>query len=129
MTDIRVSPNVTGLKGPTDERPTGVVNPSKLSISGQISTPSAGVVARPEVTPSFESIKDELWQSVQDANRRLEAHNQRLDIALDSSTGVIVVKVTDSATGETLRQIPTEEALRITRSIDSLTGILVDHRE
>jgi flagellar protein FlaG len=79
--------------------------------------------------PSLNTMSGELQESVRSANERLAVYNQRLDIAIDGATGAIVVKVSDSDTGETLRQIPSEEALRITRNIDSLTGILVDQKE
>jgi len=78
---------------------------------------------------SLDALRVELQESVRSANERLAVYNQRLEIAIDGSTGAIVVKVSDSDTGETLRQIPSEEALRITRNIDSLTGILVDQKE
>ena len=77
----------------------------------------------------FEPIRAELEESVAAANDRLAVYNQKLDIAIDGATGAIVVKVSDADTGETLRQIPSEDALRIMRNIDSLTGILVDHKE
>jgi flagellar protein FlaG len=79
--------------------------------------------------PSLDAMRAELQESVRSANERLAVYNQKLEIAIDGATGAIVVKVSDSDTGETLRQIPSEEALRITRNIDSLTGILVDHKE
>jgi uncharacterized FlaG/YvyC family protein len=40
-----------------------------------------------------------------------------------------VVKVSDDKTGEIVRQIPSEDALRVARNIEVLTGILVDHKE
>lgn len=93
---------------------------------------SGGGTSRP-VNPtekaSLDSVRAELQDSVQTANDRLAVYNQKLDIAIDGATGSIVVKVSDADTGETLRQIPSEDALRIMRNIDSLTGILVDHKE
>jgi len=38
------------------------------------------------------------------------------------------VQVRDRESGETIRQIPPEEALQVTRNIDRLTGILVDRK-
>ena len=50
-------------------------------------------------------------------------------VGVDPSTGAVVVKVSDDKTGEIVRQIPSEEALRVARNIEALTGILVDQRE
>ena len=78
---------------------------------------------------SVESIKAELRESVKLANERLSTRGQRVEIGVDGNTGTIVVKVSDVNTGEMVRQIPSEDMLRITRNIDALTGILVDHKE
>jgi len=78
---------------------------------------------------SVESIKAELRESVKLANERLSTRGQRVEIGVDNNTGTIVVKVSDVKTGEMVRQIPSEDMLRITRNIDALTGILVDHKE
>jgi len=41
----------------------------------------------------------------------------------------MVVTITDTMSGEIVKQIPSEQALRMMKNIDSLTGILVDHVE
>jgi hypothetical protein len=40
----------------------------------------------------------------------------------------MIVTVTDRESGETVRQIPPEAAVRISRNIDQLTGIFVDQK-
>lgn len=78
---------------------------------------------------SVAALKNELRESVNAANSRLALNGQRMELGVDDETGSVVVRVSDSKTGEVVRQIPSEDALRITRSIDLLTGILVDQRE
>ena len=113
---------------PEVARPTAVtVAPEKAGLP-----PATGSDARAVggvEKSSLDSMRAELQESVRGANERLAVYNQKLEIAIDGATGAIVVKVSDSDTGETLRQIPSEEALRITRNIDSLTGILVHQKE
>ena len=76
---------------------------------------------------------DELRRGATSQNARLAEANQRMQISIDESTGNIVVEVRNTVTGEVLRQIPTEEALRIARNIDQqtdmLTGVVVDRYE
>ena len=113
---------------PEVARPTAVtVAPEKVGLPPATGsdTRTVGGVEK----SSLDSMRAELQESVRGANERLAVYNQKLEIAIDGATGAIVVKVSDSDTGETLRQIPSEEALRITRNIDSLTGILVDQKE
>jgi len=80
-------------------------------------------------TSAIEVLRAELGDSVRVVNERLAHRGQSLDIGVDPSTGSIVVKVSDDKTGEIVRQIPSEDALRVARNIEVLTGILVDHKE
>ena len=123
-----VQASVQQKPAPEVAKPTAVeAVPEKVGSAPNLGSDSrsANAVER----PSLDSMRAELQESVRGANERLAVYNQKLEIAIDGATGAIVVKVSDSDTGETLRQIPSEEALRITRNIDSLTGILVDHKE
>lgn len=122
-----VQASVQPKPDPEVAKPTAVkVAPEKIGLTptGNDTRPVTGTEKS-----SLDAMRAELQESVRSANERLAVHNQKLEIAIDGATGAIVVKVSDSDTGETLRQIPSEEALRITRNIDSLTGILVDHKE
>jgi flagellar protein FlaG len=80
-------------------------------------------------TSAIEVLRAELGDSVRVVNERLAHRGQSLDIGVDPSTGAVVIKVSDARTGEIVRQIPSEEALRVARNIEVLTGILVDHVE
>ena len=80
-------------------------------------------------TSAIEVLRAELGDSVRVVNEKLAHRGQSLDIGVDPSTGAVVVKVSDDKTGEVVRQIPSEDALRLARNIEALTGILVDHRE
>jgi uncharacterized FlaG/YvyC family protein len=124
-----VSPaSVQQKPAPEVAKPTAVkVTPEKVGLPPNPGSDTRSVSGIEK--PLLDTMRAELQESVRSANERLAVYNQRLDIAIDGATGAIVVKVSDSDTGETLRQIPSEEALRITRNIDSLTGILVDQKE
>lgn len=73
--------------------------------------------------------RSELEESVRVANERLAGRHQQVALGVDQDSGTVIVTVTDSKSGQVVRQIPSEEALRITRNIDELTGILVDTKE
>ena len=48
-----------------------------------------------------------------------------LEFHTDAETGKVVVKITDNATGELVRQIPMEEMLALAKSLDRLQGLLL----
>ncbi|QLF92469.1 flagellar protein FlaG [Pseudomonas sp. ABC1] len=47
-----------------------------------------------------------------------------LNFDLDDSSGKMVVKVTDRASGEIIRQIPSEEALRLAENLEEARSLL-----
>ncbi|MDH4612122.1 flagellar protein FlaG [Pseudomonas sp. BN102] len=52
-------------------------------------------------------------------------HIQRnLSFALDESSGRVVVKVTDAESGELIRQIPSEEVLKLAESLSEARSLL-----
>jgi flagellar protein FlaG len=58
----------------------------------------------------------------------LRESGRELDFRIDADTNRTVVTVRDQTTGEVIRQIPSEEILRIARSLPSPIERLVDLR-
>lgn len=51
---------------------------------------------------------------------------RRLNFEVDETTGRIIIRVTNSQTGEVLRTIPSDEALRTAAKIGEASGLLLD---
>jgi len=66
-----------------------------------------------------------LHEAVAAINRKLEETSQNLRFSVDDGTGKLVVKVVDTATDQVIRQIPSEVAIAISRSLERLQGMLV----
>jgi flagellar protein FlaG len=58
----------------------------------------------------------------------LRSINRSLDFRLDDATGRMVVTLRDATTGEVIRQIPGEEALRIAQRIENGLGMMLDEQ-
>jgi len=54
----------------------------------------------------------------------LAAHN--LTFSIDDDSGRVVVKILDGDTQDVIRQIPSEEALALSRSLDQIKGLLLN---
>lgn len=52
----------------------------------------------------------------------LRAHDQSVRFQVDRATGLTIVHVYENATGELVRQIPTEEIVRIARFLQQMTA-------
>ena len=68
--------------------------------------------------------QEELEQAVTKANSFLQTVQRGLQFRIDKDTNVTVVKVVDSASGETVRQIPAEETLYMLKHLSEMESKL-----
>jgi flagellar protein FlaG len=75
------------------------------------------------------STRAQTAEAVQAAAAKIEEflreNGRELSIRVDDSTGTFVVTVRDVATGDVIRQIPSEEALRVSRALETQAAVLV----
>lgn len=69
--------------------------------------------------------EQELGQALQSINKALEKIAPTLKFSIDDESDRVIVKVVDQQTTEVIRQMPTEEALAISKAIEKLQGLLV----
>lgn len=67
---------------------------------------------------------ESLGEAVSSIKDFVQSIRRDLNFDLDDSSGKMVVKVTDRATGEVVRQIPTEDALRLAESLEEARSLL-----
>lgn len=109
---------------------------SHASVAGVVSTSRPGAPpAEPNATPERVSAeasphlpeqqdRQVLEQAVTSIEGFVQNIRRNLDFALDDSSGRLVVKVTDGATGEVIRQLPSEEVLRLAESLEEVRSLL-----
>jgi len=73
--------------------------------------------ARPVEIPKIESVTRQIDTFLRSTNRALQ-------FRVDDASGRMVVSITDAETGEVIRQVPGEEALRMAERI----GVLLDEK-
>jgi flagellar protein FlaG len=97
--------------------------------------PSSGSVEA--VTPppaSFEANEkvlisgDDLKAAIDHLNSHMQKMNRNVNFSVDGASGKDVVRVTDSNTGETVRQLPSEDMLTFIRNLDNMVGVIFDSR-
>ena len=81
------------------------------------------------VTSAAQSSKaasaDDVNKAVAEINKSLQQSSQNLEFSVDHDSKEVVVKIVDQQTKQVIRQIPTEEALEIAKSLDKLQGLLI----
>jgi len=76
---------------------------------------------RPVEVPNMESVTRQIDTFLRSTNRALQ-------FRVDDASGRMVVSITDAETGEVIRQVPGEEALRMAERIDASIGALLDEK-
>ncbi|HCJ29898.1 MAG TPA: flagellar biosynthesis protein FlaG [Pseudomonas sp.] len=82
-----------------------------------------------QVTPEANSNalgqdRQPLAQALSSIEEIAQSFSRDLDFSLDDSTGRMVIKVTDRASGDVVRQIPSEEALRLAENLEQVRSLL-----
>ena len=77
--------------------------------------------AKPEIDkPS----NDQLKQSVDDINKVLTSFSISVQFQVDPDYKGLIVRIVDQDSGKLIRQMPTEDAVRISKAMDNLKGLL-----
>jgi len=111
------------------------VNASLVNNSSQTAAPSAARAQAPaEATPKAAPANTEspsrsrVGRAIDSINQRLAESGADLRFSMDEDSGKLIVRVVDTATKEVIRQIPSEESLAISQSIEKLQGLLVKQK-
>lgn len=70
----------------------------------------------------------ELDLKIAQLNEAMVSRNQAVVFSRDEATGKDVLRVNNKSTGELIRQIPNDEALKVTQSIDKMIGLIFNQR-
>lgn len=95
------------------------------SVPAQVGGMLKNAVVAPGSAQEQAATKDDVDRAAQQINEALQMVSQKLEFSVDKDTDKFVVKVMDKETGEMIRQIPSEELLKIAKALDKLQGLLV----
>lgn len=96
------------------------------SVSSQnaISKANEAPKSEPKVQPT-EVNKAALTEAVKKLNETVAPALQTVEFEMDEEADRIVVKVVDKATQKVIRQMPNEEALAFSKTLDKLQGLVI----
>ena len=113
------------------------------AVTSRIASPPAGLQAKaavveapaqPKVTApkpidiKFDAaeVRHTLKEAVSFLNKQLNEHNRGIGFSIDDSLETPVVTVRSTETGEVVRQIPNEAAVKMAHNIESVKGLLIN---
>ena len=86
--------------------------------------PTMATTVEPPADDVRNATKDELKEAVSNVEAFTQSIRRDLKFSLDDESGKVVVKVTDSKTGEIIRQMPSEEALKLAQRLEEARSLL-----
>jgi len=99
--------------------------------SGRTNTDAAVVSAAvsAEFKPSnvyqvMQPTRETVAQAAEQMQRFVSSMGRNLNFSIDGETGHHIVKVTNPATGEVVRQMPSDEMLRIAHSLTQISALV-----
>ncbi len=104
--------------------------------SAQVAKSDSEVIAQVVSTPMRSSNINEVVAPVRESIEKIAADLQKfvqsmgrdLNFSVDETTGYHVVRVVDQSTGELIRQLPSDELLKLAREFEQLQNALVSQR-
>lgn len=98
-----------------------------------VAVPNTGAVVQvaPVERPAETAITEvaaepvQLAQAVDDLNQRFKDSRTDLRFSIDDDSGRTVVSIVDAEDGTVLRQMPSAEALRVSKALDQALGTLI----
>jgi flagellar protein FlaG len=89
---------------------------------------AATVIKPSSVDSTSQPTRDVVAKAAADLQNFVQSMGRNLSFSVDETTGYHVVRVVNPNTGELVRQLPSEELLKISRDFERLNNALVSQR-
>lgn len=99
--------------------------PLKVSPVAPQATPVAGASRAASQAEAQPADLEALARAVQEANQEPSVLATNLSFSIDQDLKRVVVKLVDTNTQDVIRQIPSEEFLRISKALQQMQGLFV----
>ncbi len=82
-----------------------------------VMVPVAAAVASGQAAAEQRPSPEQLKAAVDSVNEAIKSRNAQIQFEIDDKTSQVITRIVDKSTGELIRQIPTEEVVRIARAM------------
>jgi flagellar protein FlaG len=103
--------------------------PPPAAVTAETAAPQPQSAPKPAVQtteppPSAEAIR----QAARQINEFLKSSAAAIEFSVDSQSDKVIVRIVDPQTKEVIRQLPSEEMIAISKSIDRMTSLLLHQK-
>ena len=107
----------------------GSTNNQKVKTDAQVIAQVVTTEIKPSgVAQTSQPTREAVAKAAADLQQFVQSMGRNLNFSVDDTTVYHVVKVVNPATGELVRQLPSEELLQIARDFERLNSALVSQR-
>lgn len=112
------------------------VNGQDLGVNKMASQP-VPPPPKPAEAPAAADVSKQIEEQVQKLQELMDSNNWSVNFSVDEESGNTVIRIRDAATKEVIRQVPSEEWLKMSENIQSsleskdrkaISGLLFDNR-
>ena len=107
---------------------TGTVADRPAAPVSQVPTVGAGVKTGGDSRPAPEPSREVVEVAAKQIDSLVKKMGRSLNFSVDDATGRSVVRVVDPETNEVIRQLPPEETLKIAKSLEYVSSVLVQQK-
>jgi len=122
---VQSAPVVRVTSAPVQDVRAGATNKTQSKRQSDTNNPTSPSALAAQAKASPEDIQ----RASADLQRRVNTLAPELQFSVDETSGRSIIKFTDRATNEVIRQFPTEEALALTRAMDQFQRGLIFNRK
>ena len=85
-------------------------------------------IVPPDVVKTSEPTREAVAKAADQLQNFVQSMGRNLNFSIDQTTGYHVVRVINPETNEVVRQLPSQELLRLAQTMDSLQNVLVNQK-
>jgi flagellar protein FlaG len=89
-----------------------------------LSTVAAAQAVTQAATPAQSVSRGQVEDAVATIQEFVQSVRRSINFAVEDGSGRVVVKVTDASSGDVIRQIPSEEALKLAENLSEVRSLL-----
>ena len=93
-----------------------------------VSQVASTVIKPSNVDASTQPTREVVAKAAAEIQQFVQSMGRNLSFSVDESTGYHVVRVVNPSTGELVRQLPSEELLKISRDFQRLNNVLISQK-
>ena len=105
-----------------------VIAQPKRSDAEVVSQVASTVIRPSNIDATSQPTREVVAKAAADIQQFVQSMGRNLSFSVDETTGYNVVRVVNPNTGELVRQLPSEELLKIARDFQRLNNVLVSQR-